>query len=88
MATELSHPPSYIGAVPDHKGLDLANGDYGTVRGHSMARDEEDCSTELDALTETKGDSNVKLITKDLKAMGLAAGGKLGSFQSSRFPTN
>jgi hypothetical protein len=37
-------------------------------------------STELDASTEPENASNIKLVTKDLKSMGLAAGGKLGTF--------
>ena len=35
--------------------------------------------------TVVNNDSNVKLVTKDLKAMGLAAGGKLGIFKSLDF---
>jgi hypothetical protein len=37
-------------------------------------------STELDASTEPENASNIKSVTKDLKSMGLAAGGKLGTF--------
>jgi hypothetical protein len=39
----------------------------------------------LDMLEEVEGDSSVKLSTKDLKAMGLAAGGKLGGYSSNPF---
>ena len=37
-------------------------------------------SANLDAPRETTDNSSVKVVTKDLKAMGLAAGGKLGNF--------
>ena len=37
------------------------------------------------AYTAAKDESKVKLVTKDLKAMGLAAGGKLGIFKSLDF---
>jgi hypothetical protein len=38
----------------------------------------EDSGDEFDAPTQIEDSSKVKLATKDLKAMGLAAGGKLG----------
>src|SRR5437762_8876732 len=37
-----------------------------------------DCYVELGAHTEIANNSKVKVVTTDLKAMGLAAGGKLG----------
>jgi hypothetical protein len=36
-------------------------------------------SIDLDASTAPEDASNIKLVTKDLKSMGLAAGGKLGT---------
>jgi hypothetical protein len=40
---------------------------------------------DLDTSTAPEDASNIKLVTKDLKSMGLAAGGKLGTSLSSQF---
>jgi hypothetical protein len=42
-------------------------------------------SIDIDASTTLEDASNIKLVTKDLKSMGLAAGGKLGKFLFSQF---
>ena len=42
-------------------------------------------SIDLDAVTAPEDASNIKLVTKDLKSMGLAAGGKLGTSLFSQF---
>ena len=42
-------------------------------------------SIDLDASTAPGDASNIKLATKDLKSMGLAAGGKLGTPLFSQF---
>ncbi len=40
-----------------------------------------DCMDNFDSLSRTEAGPSTKVVTKDLKAMGLAAGGKLGTFR-------
>jgi hypothetical protein len=76
--------PSKIRALTDQKEDggedDFEDMDLSEPAGAAPANAVDPPSTELDASTEPENASNIKLVTKDLKSMGLAAGGKLGTF--------